>query len=101
MACVVRLAAQLDPTRLHFVVRDNAPLRHTVPLGKREHGLPPHLMALLLLPPRSPELNFIEIAWKHAEYHWRRFTSWSADRLQFRVHTLLDGPGSKHKTCFA
>ncbi|WP_422646233.1 transposase, partial [Xenorhabdus nematophila] len=28
---------------------------------------------LLYLPAYSPELNLIEIVWKQAKYHWRRF----------------------------
>ncbi|WP_415873359.1 transposase [Burkholderia ubonensis] len=30
-------------------------------------------MLLFYLPPYSPELNLIEIVWRHLKYRWRRF----------------------------
>jgi transposase len=38
-------------------------------------------MVLFYLPPHSPELNLIEIVWKHAKYHWRRFVTWTKDTI--------------------
>ena len=96
-----RLAAQTDPTRLSVVVLDNASVHHAIPQEKRDHWLLTHRLILYFLPPYSPELNLIEIVWKHAKYHWRRFISWSADQLQPEVHALLDGFGSKYKIRFA
>ena len=45
----------------------------------------------LYLPPYSPELNLIEILWKHAKYHWRSFTAWTRDTLISEVTNLLAG----------
>ena len=98
---VDRLAAQTDPTRLSVVVLDNASVHHAMPQEKRDQWLLSHRLILYFLRPYSPELNLIEIVWKHAKYHWRRFISWSADQLQSEVHALLDGFGSKYKICFA
>jgi transposase len=39
---------------------------------------------VLYLPPYSPELNLIEIVWKHAMYHWRRFVTWTNEPLMPR-----------------
>ncbi|RZF23460.1 hypothetical protein EVC45_44425 [Paraburkholderia sp. UYCP14C] len=40
-----------------------------------------HRMVLFYLPPYSPELNLIEIVWKHAKYHWRRFVNWTKETI--------------------
>lgn len=96
-----RLAAQTDSTRISIVVLDNASVHHAIPQEKRDQWLIEHRLLLYFLPPYSPELNLIEIVWKHAKYHWRRFVAWSADRLQPEVHALLDAFGSKYKICFA
>ena len=98
---VDRLAARTDPTKISIVVLDNASIHHAIPQEKRDHWMLAHRLTLFFLPPYSPELNLIEIVWKHAKYHWRRFTSWSADQLTFEVHALLDGFGSKYKISFA
>ncbi|WEF29177.1 hypothetical protein PYR66_05475 [Klebsiella aerogenes] len=29
----------------------------------------------------GPELNLIEIVWKQAKYHWRRFITWTKDTM--------------------
>ena len=97
---VDRLAERTDPSRLSIVVLDNASVHHAIPQEKRDQWLLEHRLILYFLPPYSPELNLIEIVWKHAKYHWRRFISWSADQLQSEVHDLLDGFGSKYKICF-
>jgi len=42
------------------------------------HGMIARSQALLFyLPPYSPQLNLIEIVWKHFKYHWRRFVTWT------------------------
>lgn len=96
-----RLAARTDPTRFSIVVLDNASVHHAIPQDKVDQWLIEHRLILYYLPPYSPELNLIEIVWKHAKYHWRRFASWTADQLKSEVHALLDGFGSKYKICFA
>ena len=98
---VDRLAARTNPTRILIVVLDNASAHHAIPQEKRDHWLLAYRLVLFFLPPYSPELNLIEIVWKHAKYHWRRFTSWSAYLLKIEVHALLDGFGSKIKISFA
>jgi len=95
-----RLAARTNPTRLSIVVLDNASIHHAIPQEKRDQWLIEHRLMLYFLPPYSPELNLIEIIWKHAKYHWRRFISWSADQLQSEVHAVLDGFGSKYIISF-
>jgi transposase len=53
------------------------------------------------LPPYSPELNPIEIFWKQAKYHWRRFVTWSKEQLLEEVRKLMQETGSTYKINFA
>ena len=46
-------------------------------------------MMLFYLPPYSPELNMIEILWKQAKYHWRRFITWTHDTIDSEIDALL------------
>lgn len=101
MGFLDRLAARTDPHRFSLVVLDNASVHHAIPQAKRDQWLIEHRLLLYYLPPYSPELNLIEIVWKQAKYHWRRFVSWSADQLSTEVHALLDGFGNKYKISFA
>ena len=56
---------------------------------------------LFYLPPYSPELNLIEILWKHAKYHWRRFVTWTKDTIDAEIETLLGGYGTKFEIRFS
>ncbi|MBC8752649.1 MULTISPECIES: transposase [Paraburkholderia] len=76
-----------------LVVLDNASILHndqeTINRWFFEHR-----MVLFYLPPYSPELNLIEILWKHAKYHRRRFVTWTKETIDAKVKKLLDGFGS-------
>ena len=50
-----------------------------------------HRFVPLYLPPYNPELNLIEILWKHAKYPWRAFTSWTRETLAREVTELMGG----------
>jgi len=50
---------------------------------------------LYYLPPYSPELNRIEILWKHAKYFWRRFAARNGADLLDEIQSLMRGFGSK------
>jgi hypothetical protein len=65
--------AKQGDNRLTFLVLDNARIHHGIDAETRERWLQEHNMFLLYLPAYSPELNLIEIVWKQAKYHWRRF----------------------------
>ncbi|WP_372450347.1 transposase [Paraburkholderia aspalathi] len=53
------------------------------------------------MPPYSPELNLIEIVWKHFKYHWRRFTTWTKETIDAKLEILLNGYGSKFQVNFS
>src|SRR5271168_1210890 len=57
-----------------------------------ERWLREHRMQLFYLPPYSPELNLIEIVWKQAKYHWRRFVTWTKETIDDEVRSLLEPP---------
>ncbi|WP_255523168.1 transposase [Xenorhabdus sp. PB62.4] len=50
-----------------------------------------YIVKCLYLPAYSPELNLIEIVWKQAKYHWRRFITWTQDTMEYELNTLLEG----------
>jgi transposase len=79
--------------RLSILVLDNARIHHGIDSETKERWLREYNMCLLYLPTYSPELNLIEIVWKQAKYHWRRFISWSQDTLEDELNNLLAAYG--------
>ena len=57
-----------------------------------------HKTLLFYLPPYSPELNLIEIVWKHFKYHWRRFVTWTKETIDAELAELLSGYGTSTAT---
>lgn len=58
-------------------------------------------MAMSLSSCNSPELNRIEILWKHAKYLWRRFAAVSGVDLLDEIQPLMKGVGSEFTIYFA
>jgi hypothetical protein len=58
-------------------------------------------MVLFYLLLNGPELNLIEIIWKHAKYHWRRFVTWTKETIDAELAKLLAGHGSEFEIRFA
>jgi transposase len=52
------------------------------------------MIASVLPPPYSPELNCIEILWKQTKYFWQRFTSLKGDSLLDEIASLMKGFGT-------
>lgn len=50
---------------------------------------------LYYLPSDSPELNRIEIAWKHATYCWPRFVAVDGAGLLDEIRSLVKGFGTE------
>jgi hypothetical protein len=84
-----------------IVVLDNASIHHDIPKEKLDTWLFKHKLLLWHIPPYSPELNIIEILWKHAKYHWRKFTSWTKTQLHGEVEKLLGRYGVDFKIDYA
>jgi hypothetical protein len=51
--------------------------------------VPGHGLYLYYLPPYSPELNRIEILWKHAKHFWRRFVARNGVDLLDEIQSLM------------
>lgn len=95
-----RIARREHRMPLTVVVLDNASTHHHIDANKLDEWLIEHRLILLHLPPYSPELNLIEILWKHAKYHWRRFVTWSKQQLREEVAKLMDSVGHQFKIGF-
>jgi len=96
-----QLARESTPGLMTVVVLDNATIRHNIDQETLDQWLLKHRMVLFYLPPYSPELNLIEIVWKQAKYHWRRFVTWSKETIDTEIGKLLDGYGSKFEIRFS
>lgn len=93
-----RLANSL--TKKTVVVLDNAGIHHGAPMRERQAEWERRGLHLLYLPPYCPELNAIEILWKHAKYFWRRFLTLSGTALLDEVEALMRGFGFNYTIAF-
>ena len=83
------------------IVLDNASIHHGIDQVTLDRWFIEHKALLFYLPPYSPELNLIEIVWKHFKYHWRRFATWTKETIDAELETLLNGYGSKFQVNFS
>ena len=77
------------------VLIDNAGIHKGKPMEKKRRQWARHGLYLYYLPPYSPELNRIEILWKHAKHFWRRFIAKNGADLLNEVQSLMSGFGTK------
>jgi transposase len=84
-----------------IVVLDNASIHHNIGKKKIDEWLFNHRLVLVYLTPYSPELNPIEILWKHAKYHWRKFTTWTRENLAHEINALFNGYGDNFEISYA
>ena len=96
-----QIAKESTPDQLTVVVLDNAKIHHHIDQETLNRWLIEHRMVLFHLPAYSPELNLIEIVWKHAKHHWRRFTTWTKETIGHEIGKLLGGYGSKFEIHFS
>lgn len=96
-----RIAKREEGKPLTLVVLDNARIHHGIDSAILDKWLVNHRLVLVHLPPYSPELNPIEIVWKQAKYHWRRFVTWSKEQLLNEVQGLMQKIGKTFKICYA
>jgi len=85
----------------HIVLIDNAGIHDGDLMEKKRRQWAKHGLYLYYLPPYSPELNRIEILWKHAKYFWRRFVARNGADLLDEIQALMRGFGSKFTINFA
>jgi transposase len=84
-----------------IIVLDNAAIHKGDVIDKKRRQWAKRGLCLYYLPPYSPELNRIEILWKHAKYYWRRFASINGAALLEEIQSLMKGFGSKFTINFA
>jgi transposase len=91
--------------QLHSVPRivllDNAAIHKRAAMEKKRRRWARHGLHLYYLPPYSPELNRIEIVWKHAKYFWRRFVAKNGAALLDEIRSLMKGFGTGFTVNFA
>jgi transposase len=83
------------------IVLDNASIHHSIDQDTLDRWLMEHMALLFHLPPYSPELNPIEIVWKHFKYHWRRLITWTKETIDAELAQLLSGYGTKFQVNFS
>lgn len=101
VAFIDRLAMQQEDDKPIIVVLDNASIHHHIEEEKIRRWALDHQLILFHLPPYSPELNPIEILWKQAKYHWRKFTTWTKSDLFREVNDIFHGYGDKFEISYA
>jgi transposase len=84
-----------------MIVLDNASIHHSIDQATLDRWFMEHKALLFYLPPYSPELNLIEILWKHFKYHWRRFVTWTKETIDAELAELLNGYGTKFQVNFS
>lgn len=89
------------PGKPTIVVLDNAKIHHGINEKTLHRWLVEHGLLLLYLPAYSPELNLIEIIWKQAKYHWRRFVTWTRETIDDEIAALLGDYGVKFEINFS
>jgi transposase len=82
------------------IVLDNAGIHKGEVMEKHRRRWAKKGLCLYYLPPYSPELNRIEILWKHAKYFWRRFVSVNGADLLAEIQSLMKGFGSEFTVNF-
>ncbi len=83
------------------IVLDNASIHHSIDQNTLDRWFLEHKALLFYLPPYSPELNLIEIVWKHFKYHWRRFVTWTRETIDSELAELLGGYGTRFQVNFS
>ena len=100
-ALIDRIARREERAPLTLVVLDNATLHHGISQEQLDEWMIDYQLILVHLPPYSPELKPIEIVWKQAKYHLRRFATWSKEQLLEEVQKLMEGVGSEFEISFS
>jgi transposase len=99
IAFVDQIAAQphLVP---RIVLPDNAAIHKGDAMHRKRRQWAKQGLQLYYLPPYSPELNRIEILWKHAKYFWHRFVALQGTDLLGEIQSLMKGFGSEFTANF-
>ena len=87
--------------KLTVVVMDNAPPHRKAVREKQSEWLLGRVW-VWFLPPYAPELNLIEILWKHIKYEWLPWDAYSSfEALQDALADIFQNLGGKYRINFA
>ncbi len=95
------LAKHTNSGKPIIVVLDNATVHHNIDPEQIHNWIVNNKLILWHIPPYSPELNLIEILWKQAKYHWRKFTTWTKESLLEEVNSIFCSYGNEFKINYA
>ncbi|WP_321900125.1 IS630 family transposase [Paraburkholderia heleia] len=82
------------------IVLDNASVHHGISEATRQRWLLEHKTVLFYLPAYSPELNMIEIVWRHLKYRWRRALTWTREIIDAGLSALPSRYGTDFQIDF-
>ncbi len=84
-------------TKRTILVLDNAPIHKSKKFKAKIESWREQDLYILFITPYSPELNIIEILWKHIKYYWLDFKAFdNYVTLSNKLHEVLNNFGSKH-----
>ncbi len=84
-----------------IIVLDNAPTHHGKAFQAKIKEWQEQDLYLYFLPPYCPELNAIEILWRHIKYQWLDFKAFlNFDSLTFYLHQVLNNINTKYSIIF-
>ncbi|NUY05873.1 transposase [Paraburkholderia youngii] len=83
------------------IVLDNASIHHGISEETRQRWLLEHKTVLFYLPAYSPELNMIEIVWRHLKYRWRSALTWTREIIDTELNALLNKYGPDFQIDFS
>ena len=85
-------------TKKTVVVLDNASIHTSEAFEERLPFWKKQGLILKYLPPYSPELNLIEILWRHIKYRWLPFSAYQClNALIEALENILSNVGSKYQ----
>jgi transposase len=84
------------------IILDNGPMHTAKAVQSKRAEWEAKGLRLQFLPTYAPELNIIEILWKHIKYYWLGFDAYdSLPKLKRSLCSLLKQVGSKYRISFA
>ena len=88
-------------TKKTVVVLDTASIHTSEECEERVPSWNTQGLLLKYLPPYSPELNLIEILWRHIKYRWVPFSAYQClNALIEALENILSHVGSKYQITF-
>jgi hypothetical protein len=100
MACMDEFAGQI--TKKTVVILDRASIHTSNRMQQRAKQWQKQGLFLQFLPAYCPELNLIEILWKHVKYYWLDVSAYhDMASLKDQLTEVLENIGSKHLVSFA